>query len=109
MAQCRKWTKQECMAALANPNAHQAAQLYQEKIGKIMGDCKKDAQTCIENKGQSVHDRVNGMNQKYEVFKNDFPKSVEVIKHGVLSGPACENAANYCSTCEQLWDFCPRT
>lgn len=96
------------MAALANPDPNEAAQLYQQKLEKVIGDCRTGAKTCIEKKGQSPNDKVTGMDHQYNAFKMDLHKSVEVIKRRVTSGPTCENAANYCSTCEQLWDFCPK-
>lgn len=108
MPKCRTWANQECMEALANPDRKVAAQLYVQKLQKILGDCKTGAERCISKHEKTPDAKLKSMIHEYNVFQIESQKGLDAIKRNDPSGPICENAANYCSTCEQLWNFCPK-
>lgn len=108
MPKCRTWASEECMEALANPDRNVAAQLYVQKLQKIMSDCKDGAEKCIERNAKTPNVELKSMIHEYNVFKIESQKGLDAIIRNDPSAPICKNAANYCSTCKQLWGFCPK-
>lgn len=109
MTECRKWANEECMEALASPDRNVAANLYVNKFHEIMSKCKAGAEACIKQNTKYPDAKLKSLIHEYNVFRIESEKGLDAIKRNEPSKPICENAANYCSTCEQFWNFCPKT
>lgn len=96
------------MKVLANPDRNVAASEYVTYFQQLIDLCKSGAEMCIRKHPQTPAGNMQSMINEYNIFKNESKMGdLDAIKLRKSSDKSiCENSVGYCSTCEQLWNFC---